>query len=104
MNTKNELILNVNYIKSVNFDNGQMLDFTPDNYTDKFLYDEIGGQFYKRPLLKIATECETITLSFVDNVPAEQTYADLKKKLSSTERPFFLIDLNSTLYRVAHTL
>ena len=106
-NTRNELIINVNYIKSVNFDSGEMLNFAPSNYTNKFLYDEleIGNLYYQRPLLKIATECETITLSFTDDAPASELYAQLKAKLSSgTERPFFGIDINSPLYRVAHTL
>ena len=106
-NTRNELIINVNYIKSVNFDSGGMLNFAPSNYTNKFLYDEleIGNLYYQRPLLKIATECETITLSFTDDAPASELYAQLKAKLSSgTERPFFWIDTNSPLYRVAHIL
>lgn len=106
-NTRNELIINVNYIKSVNFDSGEMLNFAPSNYTNKFLYDEleIGDLYYQRPLMKITTEDEKITLSFADDAPAIEMYVQLKAKLSSgTEHPFFWIDLNSPLYRVAHTL
>lgn len=106
-NTINELIINVNYIKNVNFDSGEMLDFAPMGYENKFLYDELElcQKYYQRPLMKIATENETITLSFTDNTPANKMYAELKKRMSSTtERPFLVIDLNSPLYRVANTL
>ena len=105
--TRNELIINVNYIKSVNFDGGEILDFAPIGYENTFLYDELElcQKYYQRPLMKIATENETITLSFTDNTPANKMYAELKKRMASTtERPFLVIDLNSPLYRVAHTL
>lgn len=44
--TRNEFIINLNYIKSVNFDDGKMLDFMSNAHTNVFLYDEIGEQYY----------------------------------------------------------
>ena len=103
--TRNELIINVNYIKSLTFSGGQMLDYIPMEFENKFLFDKVGEQYYQRPLLKIVTESESITLSFEDGGDAWNIYADLKEKLSSDAgRAFFPIDLNSKLYRVAHTL
>ena len=102
---KNELIINVNYIKSVNFNGSEILNFVPSEYSNTFLFDCIGKQYYQRPLMKITTENETITLSFEDDAPALEMYAKLREKMCSTsERPFFYIDINSSLYRVAHTL
>lgn len=103
--TRNELIINVNYIKSINYDGGKMLDFVPSEYDNKYRFDAIGEQYYQRPLMKITTEDEKITLSFADDAPAMEMYVQLRAKLSSgTEHPFFWIDLNSPLYRVAHIL
>jgi len=39
--TRNELIINVNYIKSINYDGGMMLDFIPSEYDNKYRYDAI---------------------------------------------------------------
>lgn len=105
--TRNEVIINVNYIKSINFDGGEILNFAPSNYTNTFLYDELemGELYYQRPLMKITTETECITLSFADDAPAIEMYTQLRAKLSSgTDHSFFWIDINSPLYRVAHTL
>lgn len=102
--TRNELIINVNYIKSINYDGGTMLDFVPSEYNNHFRYDEIGEQYYQRPLMKITTESETFTLSFADDSTALEYYMKLRGKLSSSESPFYCIDLNSPLYRVAYFL
>ena len=103
--TLDELIINVNYIKSINFSSGEMLDYTPMEFENKFLFDRIGEQYFQRPLLKIVTESDSIILSFEEDSDARKTYADIKAKLScDAGRAFFAIDLNSKLYRVAHTL
>ena len=75
------------YIKSVNFNGGKMLNFAPSNFSNKFLYDEIeiGERYYQRPLMKITTETKCITLSFEDDAPANEMYAQLRAKLSSEQ-------------------